>query len=180
MENRKYYNCELLLLLLIFLYLFLNSTFPPLNILLYNAITGNGDELYGIEPLSYYVKNLLLTMGVAFPFACVECFLYLTELFRYIVGSSKSLSYDRLLAKSALCLPVMLWMGLLFSRPHKVTSYLFPVFISLTQRSIRFDSGRAFYVSHLSSTGSSWSHVLGATRRFFRQLFYIFVSNDRD
>ena len=39
------------------------STFPPLNIALYNALSGSGDELYGVEPPMYYLKNLLLMVG---------------------------------------------------------------------------------------------------------------------
>ena len=51
--------CTVLLLYLCF------RTSPTLNILLYNAIGGSGDELYGIEPASYYIRNLLLTLGLA-------------------------------------------------------------------------------------------------------------------
>ena len=40
-----------------------SRTFPPVNILLYNALGGHGDELYGTEPMSYYLKNLLLNLG---------------------------------------------------------------------------------------------------------------------
>eukprot|EP00531_Pseudo-nitzschia_arenysensis_P005771 CAMPEP_0116129956 /NCGR_PEP_ID=MMETSP0329-20121206/8200_1 /TAXON_ID=697910 /ORGANISM="Pseudo-nitzschia arenysensis, Strain B593" /LENGTH=78 /DNA_ID=CAMNT_0003624257 /DNA_START=232 /DNA_END=465 /DNA_ORIENTATION=- len=35
---------------------------PSLNILVYNTQAG-GDELYGVEPLSYYIKNLLLNFN---------------------------------------------------------------------------------------------------------------------
>jgi len=40
-------------------------TSPTLNILLYNAIGGSGDELYGVEPASYYVRNLFFNMGLS-------------------------------------------------------------------------------------------------------------------
>lgn len=46
-------------------------TVPNLNIFVYNALGGpgaleegkTGDELYGVEPASYYVKNLVLNFG---------------------------------------------------------------------------------------------------------------------
>lgn len=34
-----------------------------------DAGEGRGDELYGVEPASYYVKNLFLNTSVAFPLA---------------------------------------------------------------------------------------------------------------
>lgn len=36
-----------------------------------DAGEGRGDELYGVEPASYYVKNLFLNTSVAFPLAVV-------------------------------------------------------------------------------------------------------------
>ena len=38
---------------------------PIWNIFVYNATAG-GDELYGVEPLSYYIKNLLLNFNFGF------------------------------------------------------------------------------------------------------------------
>lgn len=34
-----------------------------------DAGEGRGDELYGVEPVSYYVKNLFLNTSIAFPLA---------------------------------------------------------------------------------------------------------------
>ena len=48
------------------------STFPlpkiveaPLNIVLYNVLSGPGPSLYGVEPLSYYSKKLIVNWNVA-------------------------------------------------------------------------------------------------------------------
>lgn len=38
-------------------------TLPWLNILMYNALAGSGDELYGVEPASYYLKVRLRFIG---------------------------------------------------------------------------------------------------------------------
>jgi hypothetical protein len=66
-------------------------TSPTLNILLYNAIGGSGDELYGIEPASYYVKNLLLNMGVAWPLVLLSPLVYIVSCsLRWSVGANAS------------------------------------------------------------------------------------------
>lgn len=36
-----------------------------MNIVLYNVLGGPGPDLYGTEPWSFYVKNLLLNFNVA-------------------------------------------------------------------------------------------------------------------
>ena len=43
----------------------------PVSIVLYNVLSGDGrgPELYGVEPWTYYVKNGLLNLNVAFPLA---------------------------------------------------------------------------------------------------------------
>lgn len=95
-------------------------TFPPLNILLYNAISGNGDELYGIEPASYYVKNLLLTIGLSFPLALLEIGLFTLDVFYHTLASRENLDSSRMLTEFGVCMCAVLWAGVLFSRPHKV------------------------------------------------------------
>ncbi|KAK6052433.1 plasmid Maintenance Protein [Cooperia oncophora] len=37
----------------------------PLNIVLYNVFSEHGPDLYGVEPLSYYLKNLVLNWNIA-------------------------------------------------------------------------------------------------------------------
>jgi hypothetical protein len=98
-------------------------TFPTLNILLYNVFGSStaGDELYGIEPVSYYVKNLFLNTGLAW---------LLTLLSPLVVGLDVLVTRrgdidDRFLVMAASCL---LWLALLFSRPHKEERFLYPAF----------------------------------------------------
>jgi alpha-1,2-mannosyltransferase len=40
--------------------------FAPLNIVLYNVFTSHGPNLYGIEPLSYYLLNGMLNFNLLF------------------------------------------------------------------------------------------------------------------
>lgn len=42
-----------------------------------DAGEGRGDELYGVEPASFYVKNLFLNTSIAFPLAVALPFLAL-------------------------------------------------------------------------------------------------------
>lgn len=96
--------------------LFVRSTFPPLNIALYNALNGSGDELYGVEPISYYVKNLLLMVGlIGTPLAAV---VPAALMCRLMIGEGKFQVEGKLWT---ICISAFMWVLLLFSRPHKVS-----------------------------------------------------------
>lgn len=90
----------------------------PWNILIYNTQAG-GDELYGIEPPSYYVKNLALNFNyvmfgvVALPL----CFLW-----RWTGSSMGTTSIV------ALLLPMYIWLAVVVPRPHKEERFLFPIY----------------------------------------------------
>lgn len=137
----------------------LHRTCPPFNIFVYNAIgatdadaSGNaagtsGDELYGVEPLSYYLKNLVLTMGTAWPLAILSPFVYLVASFLIprpvgevpslesketkknvetpcFVNSMTSPLFSSTLLKWNCCIlasSVLLWILIVFPRPHKVS-----------------------------------------------------------
>ena len=91
-------------------------TFPPLNILRYNSL-GGGDELYGTEPLGYYVRNLLLTLGLCWPLGAAAPLLITRAVtHKFMRGDSLTTELRQLVC----CAPVVLWMLLLFPRPHKV------------------------------------------------------------
>ena len=105
-------------------YCFLVScrTSPTWNILLYNAIGGSGDELYGTEPASYYAKNLLLNMGVAWGLVLLSPLVFVVSAVLRVGRGYKST--DALLRGAVLYLQALLWLGVLFSRPHKVRLFL--------------------------------------------------------
>jgi alpha-1,2-mannosyltransferase len=96
-------------------YMYGKKTFPPLNILLYNALSGNGDELYGVEPASYYVKNLLLTLGLSIPMAGVGVLVAVYRM-AFLPSAIVYRSEELVLLASAVA-----WIGLIMSRPHKVS-----------------------------------------------------------
>jgi hypothetical protein len=95
-------------------------TFPPLNIALYNAFGGTGDELYGIEPASYYLMNLTLMLGpITFPLAALgSVLILLAYLFPRLTGGI-AVPYRLLVFLS----PAMVWLAIMFSRPHKVSPF---------------------------------------------------------
>ena len=107
-------------------------TSPPFNILLYNALGGRGDELYGIEPASYYLKNLLLNLGPVFPLACLLPTIVIFRWFAFAAASIRKSSLklsqgqrktrvsDEASCILVLCACVFLWLLTLLSRPHKV------------------------------------------------------------
>lgn len=91
---------------------------PLFNVWRYNA-GQSGDELYGVEPWTFYVKNFALNAGVP---AC----LLLLALPLAVVDAT--LPTRQLLAHAA---PAVLWVSLLLARPHKEERFLFPAFASV-------------------------------------------------
>lgn len=84
------------------------------NIFRYNA-AGSGDSLYGVEPLSYYIKNLLLNLNAVAVWG----------LFPLIVLYFSQRRDGDILALLA---PLPCWIALTFPRPHKEERFLFPLY----------------------------------------------------
>lgn len=95
---------------------------------MYNAFGGTGDELYGVEPASYYIRNLLLMMGLAtFPLAVSSpLLLVISQMLHFKPTSSASRNASvqngtqNFWTTFTLFAPALLWLGIMFSRPHKV------------------------------------------------------------
>eukprot|EP00934_Nitzschia_sp_Nitz4_P000889 Nitzschia sp. Nitz4//scaffold291_size36643//2695//4605//NITZ4_007758-RA/size36643-processed-gene-0.24-mRNA-1//-1//CDS//3329546112//889//frame0 len=87
--------------------------FPIFNIIKYNIQQG-GDELYGVEPLEYYVKNLLLNFNYV-------AILGVLSLPFFLIGKR-----NRFLA--ILVAPLYIWLALLGPRPHKEERFLYPIY----------------------------------------------------
>jgi len=117
-------------------YYFYGQILSPIwNIFVYNAQSG-GDELYGVEPLSYYIKNLLLNfnlvslLGVAsLPLITFKHFVkrffprpefcnHDTQKCNEGTGSMEIL----------VLVPMYIWMGIVLPRPHKEERFLFPIY----------------------------------------------------
>ena len=87
---------------------------PTINIFTYNA-AGGGDELYGTERITYYVKNLFLNLNVvSFLGAAVLPMIVFTQL----------RDADLIVLLS----PMYLWLAVVVPRPHKEERFLFPIY----------------------------------------------------
>lgn len=99
-------------------------TSPTVNIITYNA-GGSGDELYGIEPTSYYVKNLLLNLNLMAVLGVVAIPIYL--LVPSLEREPTAAAFiDWNIVSMLLCLPA--WFAVTIPRPHKEERFLFPVY----------------------------------------------------
>jgi alpha-1,2-mannosyltransferase len=99
---------------------------PIWNIFAYNAQAG-GDELYGVEPLSYYVKNLALNFNVvAFLGVAGLPLLMMKMLTQRVLHGQTGVESDRL--KILVLIPMYIWLGIVLPRPHKEERFLFPIY----------------------------------------------------
>lgn len=87
---------------------------------------GSGDELYGVEPAAYYAVNLLLTTGLAWPMALLAPLMSLRS-----VAARHTLSAKTIAAELTLSSLAAIWLGVLFSRPHKEERFLYPVYAAI-------------------------------------------------
>jgi alpha-1,2-mannosyltransferase len=123
----------------------------PLNIVLYNVFGKGGPNLYGVEPLSYYLINGVLNFNVVFILAllaplAVE-FQVFWEVLITVLGRGGSyvdtlkniLSAYRGNVPGAgifirsrdyrkVVQPMIIWMLIFFTRPHKEERFLFPIY----------------------------------------------------
>ena len=141
-------------------------TLPLLKVFLYNA--AQNDDLYGVEPLSFYLKNLLLNVSLM-PLT----FLLATPFF--LLATPFILQKDLLWC----ALPSFLWLLVLCSRPHKEERFTYPAFASLlvsaglcARRLLprRLLPKRRFYLFILAalSVGSGSSRLLALHTYYWR------------
>lgn len=107
---------------------------PIWNIFAYNAQSG-GDELYGVEPLSYYVKNLLLNFNLAAILGIISlpmiCFKKLVNTFTTQTMDDASSSDKTCSLEVLVLVPMYIWMSIVLPRAHKEERFLFPIYPAL-------------------------------------------------
>jgi alpha-1,2-mannosyltransferase len=91
------------------------------------VINGSGDELYGIEPVSYYLKNLFLNLGIIFPLAMSCPLIALINKFLHVKESTTRIEYLDGHAMTII-ISCFLWLAVLFIRPHKEERFMYPVY----------------------------------------------------
>lgn len=92
--------------------------FVPINIVLYNVFGGEGEgpEIFGIEPLSYYILNLLLNFQFVLPLAALGVLIN-----PFITTNAKKFS-------AIVSAQLVIWCGIFFSQPHKEERFMYPIY----------------------------------------------------
>jgi alpha-1,2-mannosyltransferase len=110
------------------------STFPTLNIVMYNVFSDSGPELYGTEPATFYLSNLFLNFNFLLPLALLSLpGLFITSLVNYRqLGKSQQKPKEGETNPYTLLtlrlLPFYIWLGILTLQPHKEERFFFPAY----------------------------------------------------
>ncbi|KAI5969711.1 ALG9 [Candida margitis] len=96
--------------------------FVPINIVLYNVFGGDGEgpEIFGVEPLSYYILNLLLNFQFILPLAALGVLLN-----PFITTNANRFS-------TIVSAQLIIWCGIFFSQPHKEERFMYPIYPLIT------------------------------------------------
>ncbi|RKF55300.1 Alpha-1,2-mannosyltransferase alg9 [Golovinomyces cichoracearum] len=96
----------------------------PLNIVLYNVISGPGPNIYGTEPWHFYFRNLLLNFNIWFVLAIISLPLHLFPKLRPYVKQPKKGDIRSITLLS----PFYLWLLIFSLQPHKEERFMYPLF----------------------------------------------------
>jgi alpha-1,2-mannosyltransferase len=99
-------------------YFFGEIIFAPLNIIKYNVFSKLGPNLYGEEPLSFYLFNCLLNFNVIYLLSVVNLPLKLL-----INCQNVQKKYQYLLS-----IAMYAWILVFYTRPHKEERFLYPIY----------------------------------------------------
>ncbi|CAI7679001.1 unnamed protein product [Penicillium pancosmium] len=119
----------------------------PWNIVAYNVFggQGKGPEIFGTEPWTFYIRNLLLNFNIWFALALLSGPLLVVQaLFR-----SHTTSVQAVLRSITLTAPFYMWFGIFTSQPHKEERFMYPAYPF-----IALNAALAFHII-LSYLGSS-------------------------
>lgn len=98
----------------------------PWNIVAYNIFggQGRGPEIFGTEPWTFYIRNLLLNFNIWFVLAvCTGPLLGLQAFFR-----SHTASTQTLFRSLTLVAPFYIWLGIFIVQPHKEERFMYPAY----------------------------------------------------
>jgi alpha-1,2-mannosyltransferase len=105
---------------------FQKFAFVPWNIVAYNVFggEGRGPNIFGTEPWTFYIRNLLLNFNVWFILAAsIAPLLILQALFGGRTSSSQTL-----LRSLAFVSPFYLWQAIFTVQPHKEERFMYPAY----------------------------------------------------
>ncbi|PWY94733.1 hypothetical protein BO94DRAFT_553616 [Aspergillus sclerotioniger CBS 115572] len=98
----------------------------PWNIVAYNIFggEGRGPEIFGTEPWTFYIRNLVLNFNIWFAFAMAAApLLALQALFR-----PRATSVQTLLRTVTLITPFYMWFAIFTAQPHKEERFMYPAY----------------------------------------------------
>ncbi|KAJ6116923.1 GPI mannosyltransferase [Penicillium capsulatum] len=98
----------------------------PWNIVAYNVFGGpdRGPEIFGTEPWTFYVRNLLLNFNVWFVLAILSAPLLLIQ----ALFGSRTSSAQTFLRSITLVAPFYMWFGIFTAQPHKEERFMYPAY----------------------------------------------------
>lgn len=98
----------------------------PWNIVAYNIFggQGRGPEIFGTEPWTFYVRNLLLNFNVWFVLAMLSAPLLLVQ----AIFRSQGTSIQTLMRSITLVAPFYMWFGIFTVQPHKEERFMYPAY----------------------------------------------------
>ncbi|PYI29845.1 hypothetical protein BP00DRAFT_437365 [Aspergillus indologenus CBS 114.80] len=98
----------------------------PWNIVAYNVFggEGRGPDIFGTEPWTFYVRNLLLNFNIWFVFAMAAAPLLALQ----AVLPSQTADKQTLLRRLALITPFYMWLAIFTAQPHKEERFMYPAY----------------------------------------------------
>lgn len=108
--------------LLVDTYYFGKPVIAPMNIVFYNVLSGPGPSLYGEEPLSYYIKNLIVNWNIAIVAAAIG---FMWSLWSWKENNRKNEPISPIIWLS---ITLGAWLLIFGNQPHKEERFLFPIY----------------------------------------------------
>lgn len=101
-------------------------TVVPWNIVAYNVFggEGRGPEIFGTEPWTFYIRNLLLNFNIWFVLAVLAAPLLVFQ----AVLRSDTTKKQTFLRTVTLLTPFYMWLGIFIIQPHKEERFMYPVY----------------------------------------------------
>ncbi|PYH83191.1 hypothetical protein BO82DRAFT_332656 [Aspergillus uvarum CBS 121591] len=98
----------------------------PWNIVAYNVFggEGRGPDIFGTEPWTFYIRNLLLNFNIWFVFAMAAAPLLALQ----TIFPSQTADKQTLLRRLALITPFYMWFAIFTAQPHKEERFMYPAY----------------------------------------------------
>ncbi|XP_067647618.1 alpha-1,2-mannosyltransferase ALG9 isoform X2 [Eurosta solidaginis] len=96
----------------------------PLNLVIYNVFTSHGPNIFGTEPLTYYLINGFLNFNIIWLLSLITPIILVIDYFVVPAKSKSTLNFPRYLSLA----PLYIWLLVFLPQPHKEERFLFPIY----------------------------------------------------